>query len=132
MRADANYGREKNYEPNSFGGSKQTGEPSFASIEVAGIKGNHAPVHHRDDNDFVQAGDLYRLMSEPEKARLVSNIASSLSKVSKKDIIERSIAHFRSADGDYGERVVKAASEHRGDTTQNRSLDCRQLQSAAE
>jgi hypothetical protein len=49
MRTDGNQGREKNYEPNSFGGPQQTGKPLWAPIEVAGLTGNHAPVHHRDD-----------------------------------------------------------------------------------
>ncbi|MCL4396251.1 MAG: hypothetical protein M1482_15870, partial [Chloroflexi bacterium] len=44
-------------------------------------------------------------MTEDEKKRLVSNIAGSLSKVSKQDIIDRSIANFRNADPDYGARV---------------------------
>jgi catalase len=36
MRSDGNYGREKNYAPNSFEGPQQTGEPLWAPIEVAG------------------------------------------------------------------------------------------------
>jgi catalase len=98
MRSDGNYGREKNYAPNSVEGPQQTGEPLWAPIEVAGFTGNHTPEHRRDDNDFVQAGDLYRLMSEAEKQRLIGNIARSLSQVSREDIIERSVAHFRRAD----------------------------------
>jgi catalase len=113
MRADGNHGREKNYEPNSFGGPQQTGEPEWAPIEVAGLTGNHVPVHHRDDNDFVQPGDLYRLMSEAEKARLIANIAGSLAKVSKPDIIERSIANFRRANTNYGDHVAKAVEQRR-------------------
>ena len=113
MRADGNHGREKNYEPNSFGGPKQTGEPVWAPIEVEGLTGNHAPVHHRDDNDFVQAGDLYRLMNEEEQRRLVANIAASLGQVSREDIIERSIGHFRKADPQYGNQVAKAVAKHR-------------------
>jgi catalase len=77
------------------------------------MSGNHAPVHHRDDNDFVQAGNLYRLMSEPEKQRLVGNIAASLSQVSRKDIIDRSIANFRNADREYGDRVAEAVANRR-------------------
>ncbi len=110
-RSDGNYGRQKNYEPNSFDGPVQTGQPLWAPIEVRGLTGNHAPEHHRDDNDFVQASDLYRLMNEAEKSRLVSNIAASLSQVSKKDIIARSVANFRNADPEYGERVARAISE---------------------
>ena len=107
MRSDDNYGRAKNYEPNSFGGPQQTGEPLWAPIEVAGLTGNHAPEHHRDDNDFVQAGDLYRLMSDAERQRLVANIAASLSRVSREDIIERSVANFRKADAEYGDRLAE-------------------------
>ena len=113
MRTDGNHGREKNYEPNSFGGPQQTGEPQSAPIEVAGLTGDHVPVHHRDDNDFVQAGDLYRLMSETEKQRLIANIAGSLAKVSKRDIIERSIANFRKTDTNYGDQVAKAVEQRR-------------------
>jgi catalase len=43
----------------------------------------------------------------------VSNIAGSLSQVSREDIIERAIAHFRRADADYGERIAKAVRERR-------------------
>jgi catalase len=113
MRSDGNYGREKNYEPNSFGGPQQTGEPLGAPIEVAGLTGNHAPEHHRDDNDFVQGGDLYRLMSEAEKQRLNRNIAASLSQVSRDNIIERSVAHFRGADSEFGVRLAEAMAKTR-------------------
>jgi len=111
MRADCNHEREKNYEPNSFGGPQQTGEPLWAPIEVAGLTGNHVPEHRRNDNDFVQAGDLYRLMSEAEKQRLIANIAASLSQVSREDIIERSVADFGRADPEYGDRLAKALAK---------------------
>jgi len=70
-------------------------------------------VNHRDDNDFVQAGDLYRVMSEAEKQRLVANIAASLGQVSREDIIERSIGNFRQADSEYGDQVAKAIAKRR-------------------
>ena len=108
MRSDGNHGGEKNYEPNSFGGPQQTSQPLWVPIEVAGLTGNHAPENRRDDNNFVQAGDLYRLMSEAEKQRLVGNIAASLSQVSREDIIKRSVAHFRRADPEFGDRLANA------------------------
>ena len=113
MRADGNFGRAKNYEPNSFDGPQQTGQPLWAPIEIAGATGNRAPVHHPDDDDFVQAGDLYRRMSAAEKERLVANIAASLAQVSKADIVQRSITNFRNADRDYGDRVAKAVEQRR-------------------
>ena len=113
MRFDGNSGGAKNYEPNSFGGPAQTGQPVWAPIEVHGMAGSHAPERHREDDDFVQAGALYRLMPEDAKQRLVANIAGSLSRVSRGDIIERAIAHFRKADADYGQRVAETVAKQR-------------------
>jgi catalase len=113
MRIDGNHGRDKNYEPNSFGGPQQTGKPLWAPIGVAGLTGNHTPVRHRDDNDFVQAGALYRLMSEEEKQRLIGNIATSLAQVSREDIVERSVGYFRTADPQFGDRLAEALAQRR-------------------
>ena len=49
-------------------------------------------------------------MDEAARARLVANIAGSLSQVSKDDIIARSVEHFRKADPEYGERVAAAVA----------------------
>jgi catalase len=111
MRFDGNSGREKNYEPNSFNGPAQTNHSIYAPIEVHGLAGSHAPELHAEDDDFVQAGALYRLMDEAEKQRLAANIAGSLGLVTKDYIIEKAIGHFRKADAEYGERVSKAVAE---------------------
>lgn len=113
MRFDGNDGRRKNYEPNSFGGPVQSNQPLYQGVEVSGIAAAQAQLKHKDDNDFVQAGDLYRIMSEAEKARLVENIASNLAAISKADIVERSVAHFRAADEDYGKRLAARIAELR-------------------
>jgi catalase len=113
LRFDGNSGRAKNYEPNSFDGPSQSNEPTYAPIEVHGATGSFVSERHKEDNDFVQAGNLYRLMSEDEKNRLVDNIANSLSHVSREEIIERTISNFRNADPDYGNRVVKAVQNLR-------------------
>jgi catalase len=52
-------------------------------------------------------------MSEAEKKRLVANIAVHLTQVSKDDIVERSVSHFRNADRNYGDRVFRAVMEQR-------------------
>ena len=56
---------------------------------------------------------MYRLIAEDAKQRLVDAIADGLSQVSRDDIIERSIAHFRAADPDYGARVEQAVKARR-------------------
>jgi len=112
MRFEAHYGREKNYEPNSFGGPAESSEPLYGSLAADGSSGTYG-WNQRDGDDFLQAGALYRLMPEEAKARLVDNIASGLAQVSKDDIVERSIANFRHADPDYGARIEVAVKAHR-------------------
>jgi catalase len=107
MRFDGNGGRQKNYEPNSFGGPAQSNAPLYAPLPVSGVAASHERVNHAEDDDFRQAGALYRVMDAAARSRLVKNIASSLSRVSREDIIERSISHFRNADPDYGEAVAR-------------------------
>ena len=102
-----------NYEPNSFDGPRQTGEPLYAGLASQGISGSYAPVRHAEDDDFAQAGLLYRVMKEDERARLVANIAGSLAQVSRADIVSHAIAHFRTADPEYGARVEAAVKERR-------------------
>lgn len=57
-----------------------------------------------DHDDYTQAGNLFRLMSEPEKQRLASNIVESLGGC-RESIIERQMKHFEAADPDYARRV---------------------------
>ena len=104
----------KNYEPNSFGGPFQTDRALWASTPVSGGTGNHETPTHAEDDDFVQAGNLYRLMSEDEKARLIENLAGNIAGVSRDDIAERAIDNFRRADGDFGKRLEAAVQALRG------------------
>ena len=113
MRFDDNGGRRKNYEPNSFDGPRESGEPLYAGLESGAVSGTAAWTSHAEDDDFVQAGSLYRLMSSEEQVRLIDNIADSLSQVGRDDIVERAIGHFRAADPEYGARVEAAVKERR-------------------
>ncbi|MBZ4324352.1 catalase-related domain-containing protein, partial [Streptomyces huiliensis] len=111
---DGRHGRAKNYEPNSFGGPAETGRPLWQPVSVTGVTGNIATPSHAEDNDFVQAGNLYRLMTEEEKGRLIANLAGFIAKVSRDDIAERAIDNFRQADPDYGKRLEAAVQALRG------------------
>jgi catalase len=113
MRFDSNGGRSKNYEPNSYDGPAETGAPYELGYDVSGSIGPRGLVKHREDDDYGQAGALYRVMKEDERARLVQNIAGSLAQVSRADVIDRSIEHFGRADKELGERLRKAVSERR-------------------
>ncbi|WP_129843939.1 catalase [Streptomyces sp. RFCAC02] len=111
---DGRHGGAKNYEPNSFGGPVQTDRPLWESVPVQGGTGDHPTPLHAEDNDFVQAGNLYRLMTEDEKERLIANLAGSIAQVSREDIAERAIENFRKADEDYGKRLQVAVQALRG------------------
>jgi len=113
MRFDDNGGRAKNYEPNSYDGPAETGAAYDLGYDVSGSVGPRGLVKHRDDDDFLQAGMLYRVMKPEERERLLANIAGSLAQVSRPDVIERSIEHFRKADVDYGRRLAEAVASLR-------------------
>lgn len=115
MRFDQNGGRSKNYEPNSHDGPRETGAPFDLGYEIGGSIGPRGIVPHAEDDDFVQAGALYRVMQEDERRRLTDNLAASLAMVSREDVIERSIAHFSKADPSYGERVAKKVAALRAE-----------------
>lgn len=61
----------------------------------------------QDDDNFGQAGELYRLMSEEQKNQLAGNIAGALVHATD-SVKERMLAQFKAADPDYAERVAKA------------------------
>lgn len=111
---DGRHSGAKNYEPNSFGGPAQTGRPLWQPVPVSGETGEADTPRHAEDNDFVQAGNLYRLMSEDEKERLVGNLAGAMSGVTRDDILERAINNFRQADEDFGKRLEAAVQALRG------------------
>lgn len=115
MASNAQGRTAKNYEPNSYGGPTETGRPLSAPLAVAGWTGTHeAPLHTKDD-DFFQAGELYRLMSAEERSRLIANIAGGLAQVSRDDVVEKNLAHFHAADPEYGRRVAEAVHALRED-----------------
>ena len=64
---------------------------------------------NRDEDNYSQPGDLFRIMSEDQKQQLVNNIADGLSQATK-DVQEAMFVQYDLADSDYGERVRKAVA----------------------
>ena len=64
--------------------------------------------NHRDTEDdyYVQAGDLYRLMNAEQKEALCQNIKDAMEGVPD-EIKKRQIEHFKKADPAYGKRVAE-------------------------
>ena len=75
------------------------GDPGW---ETNGVAGRHDPRGTADD--YTQAGNLFRLLSESEREDLTTNIANAMRGVSS-DILDRQFAHFDKADPAYGDAV---------------------------
>jgi len=106
MRVDANGGSGPNYEPNSFGGPAESHVYKEASynFEVTGVA---ARWDHREGNDdYTQAGNLFRLLTPDHQQRLIANIVGAMGPVNR-DIQVRQVRHFYQADPAYGDGVAK-------------------------
>ncbi len=105
MRFDGNSGAAPNYEPNSFGGPVQNAEYAEPALKISG---DAARYDHRVGNDdYTQAGNLFRLMNKDEQARLIENIAGAMKSVTA-TIQQRQLVHFYKADPAYGNGVAVA------------------------
>ena len=61
---------------------------------------------YKDNDDFSQAGNLYRLFTEEQKDKITSVIAGTM-KGLPEEILRPNIEHFLQADQDYGRRIAK-------------------------
>lgn len=61
--------------------------------------------HREGNDDYAQAGDLFRLLSDAGRERLIHNIVESMKSVPR-EIQARQIAHFTRADPAYGAGVA--------------------------
>lgn len=102
-RFDGNFGRRPNYQPNSFDGPVDNPAAMEPPLRISG---DAARYDHRIGNDdYTQAGNLYRLMDADARTRLVNNLVGALKPVPK-FIQLRQIGHFHKADPEYGSRVA--------------------------
>ncbi len=93
------------YEPNSFDGPVE--EPARREPPLP-LHGDADRYDHRDGNDdYTQAGNLFRLFDDGQKRRLFSNIAAAMQGVPEA-IVRRQLAHFAKADPAYGAGVANA------------------------
>ena len=105
MLMDPNEGDGPNYWPNTFGGPEPASEFAGPPVDVSGLAARHS--YRLSDDDFVQAGDLYRkVMTDEDRDHLINNIVSHLGAAQKR-IQLRQTALFYKADPDYGHRVAE-------------------------
>jgi catalase len=99
------------YAPNSLGGP--AADPALTAHSEGwqsdGEMMRVAATLHRDDDDFGQAGALYRdVMDDAGKARTVGNIADHVSQVTRPELLVRVIEYLTNVDPGLG-AAVKAA-----------------------
>jgi catalase len=103
MRFDDNGGDAPNYQPSSFGGPIE--DHRFRELHYS-VKGDVGRYDHREGNDdYTQAGNLFRLMNPEEKQRLIHNIVNHIKPVTER-IQRLQIHHFYRADPAYGHGVA--------------------------
>ncbi|MDQ1923498.1 catalase [Massilia pseudoviolaceinigra] len=101
-----NGGAAQNYATVNAGGSAPRGmghgEPEL------GLRGGAGRFDGRGmEDDYTQAGNLFRLLTPQEKLNLCANLAGPLSQVND-EILQRQLAHFDKADSAYGAGVRAA------------------------
>ena len=104
LRFDGNEGRAVNYEPNSFDGPVEDHKYMEPPLKLDGDADRYD--HREGNDDYTQAGNLYRLMPADEKKRLHKAIAGAMEGVPK-NIIERQLKHFEKADPAYAKGIRK-------------------------
>jgi catalase len=102
MRFDGNGGAAVNYEPNSMGGPQQQPAAAEPPLPITGPADRYD--HRQGNDDYTQAGNLYRMFDEGQRQRLTAAIAGAMDGVPQ-EIIDRQLVHFDRADEDYGRRV---------------------------
>jgi catalase len=105
MRFEGNFGGAVNYEPNSMEGPTEDARFKEPPLKISGDADRY---NHREGNDdYTQAGNLYRLIGKEAQDRLHRAIAGAMGGVPR-EIIERQLAHFAKADPAYASGVRKA------------------------
>jgi catalase len=96
------------YAPNSYGGPQAdpAKAPPSWSVE-AGEIGHYAYHAHRDDDDYSQAGTLYRTILNPsEREHLATNIIAHASAGVSHPVQTRIIAYWTNVDPQLGHRIA--------------------------
>ncbi len=103
MRTDGNHGGTLGYEPNSYGEWVQ--QPGYAEppLRLEGAADRWA----QEDDNFIQPGKLFRLMTPAQQKVLFGNTARAMGDAPK-EIKLRHIGNCHKADPAYGEGVAMA------------------------
>ena len=101
------------YEPNSFGGPAQSEKYAEPPLKISGDASRYD--HRAGNDDYTQAGNLFRLFNDEQRQRLFNNIAEAMQSVPQ-DIVGRQLAHFAKADPAYAQGVHNALGKMSADS----------------
>ncbi|TGM56615.1 catalase [Leptospira adleri] len=91
-----------NYEPNGFEGPSQDSSFAEPPLKISGDTDRYDA--HSENDDYTQAGDLYRMLKPEERDRLTSAIASTM-KGLPKGLVLANVKHFYRCDPEYGTKL---------------------------
>src|SRR3984893_11786866 len=95
-----------NYQPNRA----QTTIAENPAYDYSPINGGgpsqQKPIRVTDD--YSQAGELYRSLSQQDRDDLITNLVHDLSQVTNPDTVIDAVSNFYKADKDYGTRLIEA------------------------
>ncbi|MEB0075968.1 catalase [Pseudomonas sp. CCI3.2] len=94
-----------NFEPSGVHELAQDPKYKYAATPVSGVTQQMA-IHK--PNNFAQAGEYYRGLSDADKGYLVEALGGDLSKVTNDSNKYAMLSYFYKADTDYGTRLAKA------------------------
>jgi catalase len=95
------------YAPNSFGGPQADAEYADPAWYADGEIMRSAQRLHEEDDDYGQAGTLYReVLSSEDRDHLVENIVGHLGTDVIREIQERAVSHWRKVDAELGARLA--------------------------
>ncbi len=93
-------------------------QPSRVSDKPEDVSFKHSNARYGDvsivqmkiskPNDFQQAGEFYRSLSEGMKTNLVKNLVADLGQVKDREVLKIMTGRFYMADSDFGKRVAAA------------------------
>ena len=95
------------HDPNSLEGRVQANHYRQPAVRISGDmdRYDHRNRQRDGNDDYSQAGALFRLMGADAQARLMDTIAESMQGVPL-EIVRRQLAHFHAADPTYGAGVA--------------------------
>jgi catalase len=97
---------EMNYQPSTQSDLKENPADKYSESKFINTSTTQQKISK--PNDFIQAGDFYRSLSEKDKEHLIKNLVADLDQVTNKEVKSKMVGYFYLADADYGKRLATA------------------------